>query len=170
MSSEVVDLTPVQAAAWLQQRLERASVALEAGDVSSALDAYISAVGFSLQLGPAAAQGTLGETVTAAKKWARLEEAGALSALGPALVAVADEIMRSETVSASPVMGAWAMVTSEVGALVGQVGLAVGVECAHRASMLRHALPRARLLDEITDHRFEMDLWIQNLFAGAGAG
>jgi hypothetical protein len=170
MSPESIDLTPAQAGEWLHKRLERATDALQAGDPSTALDGYVSAVGLALQLGPAPAQMALTATVEAAYTWAHLEDASALSALGPALVDLVTQVRDSDALSPTPVMEAWLAVTSELGALVGQVGLALSLPPAHRAGMLSSAHARAVLLDAATSNLFSLIHWIKDLLRATKSG
>jgi hypothetical protein len=105
----------------------------------------------------------------AAKKWADAEEPDALSALGPALVALAGQLRESRTEPFAPVMEAWLAVTTELGALVSHVGLAISLPPAQRAGMLNGAHTRAGLLDDATKQLFGLVPWIERLLEGADA-
>jgi hypothetical protein len=60
-------------------------------------------------------------------------------------------------------MHAWAEFASDLGALIGQVGLALNLGSSHRAGMLGKAHMRAALLDDATGDRFALAGWLDQL-------
>jgi hypothetical protein len=63
------------------------------------------------------------------------------------------------------VMEAWAMIASNLGALVGQVGLVLSMPPAHREGMLKNARTHAVLLDDATGELFALTHWLDQLGA-----
>jgi hypothetical protein len=63
-------------------------------------------------------------------------------------------------------MEAWAMVAADVGALIGQVGLALMIAPDHRAEMMQNARTRAALLDEATGNLFALASWLDQVYLG----
>jgi len=158
-----VDLTPAAASGLIQTLLREVHSALDSDDLESALDSVVSAMGLSLQLGPAASEQVLGDVVVVARELARKDDAGALSALGPALVGLIQQVREAEVLPPTKVMGAWAELTSDLGALIGQVGLALTVGVSHRTGMMRKARVRAALLDDATGDLFALASWLDQL-------
>jgi hypothetical protein len=64
-------------------------------------------------------------------------------------------------------MEAWAIVASDVGTILGQVGLALSIEAGHRLGMMTNARLRAAALDEATGARFALTDWIDYVSTGS---
>ena len=158
-----VNLTPAGATALIQNQLLEAQSALGESDLESALDSLIAALGLALQLGPAASELVLSEVVSLARELARRDDAGALSALGPALVGLVQQISKEGALPPTAVMHAWAEVASDLGALIGKVGLALTVVDSHRAGMIGNGRKRAALLDHATGDLFALTGWLVQL-------
>jgi hypothetical protein len=60
-------------------------------------------------------------------------------------------------------MHAWAELASDLGALIGQVGLALTVGGSHQAGIMGAARMRAALLDEATGDLFALASWLDRL-------
>jgi hypothetical protein len=60
-------------------------------------------------------------------------------------------------------MAAWATVTTELGTLIGQVGLALAIPPEHRKGMMELAQTRAALLDEATGSQFALAAWLDEI-------
>jgi hypothetical protein len=145
-----IDLTPAGAAVRIRAELALAQGALEAPrDLDTALDAYVRALGLALQLGPAPS-----------------EDAAALSALGPAVVDLVGQVRGASALPPTPVMAAWAELAVEVGALIGQLGLALALPADRRAGMMNQARERAALLDDTTGGFFSLGVWLTRLWPG----
>ncbi|HSJ53749.1 MAG TPA: hypothetical protein VLC52_08355, partial [Anaerolineae bacterium] len=61
-------------------------------------------------------------------------------------------------------MAAWAALAVEVGALLGQVGLALSLAPEGRAGLWRTLRDRATLLDETTRSLFGLRAWLDGLW------
>jgi hypothetical protein len=157
---QAVDLTPEQAAARLQGELAGAGQAFACGEMEAALDGYVRALGLALQLGPAAVEMALAAILAGAERLVHRGDADALCALGPAVVGAVAQVQEAGALPATPAMAAWASVTGEVGALLGQVGLALALPAERRAGMWRQARDRAGLLDEATGGLFALAAWL----------
>jgi hypothetical protein len=155
-----VNLTPADATALVQKQILEAQSALESSDLESALDSLVSALGLALQLGPAASELVLSEVVAIARRLARQGDADALSALGPALVGLIQQVRVAGALPPTSVMHAWAELASDLGALIGQVGLALTVDRSHRATMMSNARMSAALLDDATGDLFALAAWL----------
>ena len=155
-----VNLTPADATALIQKQILEVQSALESSDLESALDSLVSALGLALQLGPAASELVLSEVVAVARELARKDDAGALSSLGPALVGLIQQVRVAGALPPTSVMHAWAELASDLGALIGQVGLALTVGGSHRAGMMNNARMRAALLDDATGDLFALGGWL----------
>ena len=158
-----IDLTPAEASEQIHKELEEASNAVEARDLDAALDGYVHALGLALQLGPALTEKVLSAALDAAKRWADQPDPRGLSALGPALVDLVRQVRRAGALPPTPIMDAWATVASDLGALIGQVGLALTIAPDSRSGLLENARTHALLLDEATGHLFALTLWIDQL-------
>jgi hypothetical protein len=163
MHTEIVEATPTEAALIVHQELAEAAGALHAGHLDRALDGYIRALGLALQLGPAPAQEALTSILQAAHRLARQQDAKALSTLGPALIELVDQVGDADALPATPVMEAWSSVASDIGTLIGQVGLALTTPPHHRVGMLAAARSRATLLDTATNGLFDLTDWLDAL-------
>jgi hypothetical protein len=162
-SPQSLDLTPADAAALIQNQILEAQSALERSDLESVLDSLISALGLALQLGPAASELVLSKIVAVARELARRDDAGALAALGPALVGLLQEVREAGALPPTSVMHAWAELASELGALIGQVGLALTLGSSRQAGMMAKARMRAALLDDATGDLFALGSWLDRL-------
>jgi hypothetical protein len=160
---ESIELTPAEATAQVHQELSRASRRLQTGELEPALDAYTRALGLALQLGPAPTEKVLLATLDAAHGLARGQDADGLSALGPALVNLVAQVRDAGALPPTAVMDAWASVAADVGALIGQVGLALAIGPDHRRGMMNNARLRAALLDDATGGLFTLTSWIDQL-------
>ena len=158
-----VNLTPADATALVQKKLLEAQGALERSDLESALDSLVSALGLALQLGPAASELVLSEVVAVAQELARKDDASALSALGPALVGLIQQVREAGALPPTSVMYAWAELASDLGVLIGQVGLALTIGGSHRAGTLGKARVRAALLDDTTENLFALTSWLDRV-------
>ena len=163
ISPKAVEISAVEASGQIRQALQRAKLALDADDHETALDSLVSALGLALQLGPAATEQVLTETVTAARQMARQRDADALSALGPALVGLANQVRDTDTLPKTAVMEAWAGVASGLGMLFGQLGLALTIVPEHRSGMMTNASTRASLWDNATGNLFELASWLDEM-------
>ncbi len=155
-----LELTPVGAASLLATELSLAEEALLEGKVDAALDGYVRAMGLALQLGPA----STGQAVTcilhAAHILANQQDAASLSALGPALVGLISQMREAGAVPATAIMEAWAQFVESLGALIGQIGLALAIPSDRRGGMMDNARSHAALLDAATEGRFSLSMWL----------
>jgi hypothetical protein len=145
--------------------LEQASRSLKASDLSAALDGYVRALGLALQLGPALTEQVLISALGTARGFAEQPDPDGLSALGPALVDLVDQVRRAGALPRTPIMEAWATVASDLGALIGQVGLALTIAPDHRNGMIENARAHASLLDDVTGQIFALTAWIDQIFS-----
>jgi hypothetical protein len=157
---EAVDLTPEEAVARLQEELGQADRSLAAREVEAALDGYVRALSLALQLGPAAAEVALSALLSGAGRLVRQGDADGLCALGPAVAGAVAQVQAAGALPATPAMGAWAAVIDDLGALLGQVGLALSLPAERRSGMWRQARGRAALLDEATGNLFGLVDWL----------
>jgi hypothetical protein len=160
---ESVEVTLDGAGSLLYEELEQAATALKSARFDAALDGYVAALGLALQLGPAATEKILHVTLAAGRELAKEGEADSLATLGPAMVTLVDQVRQAGVLPASPVMDAWATVAADLGALVGQIGLALTIPPRHRAAMLDTARARAALLDDATANLFALAAWLDDL-------
>jgi hypothetical protein len=158
-----IDLTPAEASEQIQKELEGASSAVEARDLDAALDGYVRALGLALQLGPALTEKVLVAALDTARRLADQPDPRGLSALGPTLVDLVRQVRQAGALPPTPIMDAWATVTSDLGALIGQVGLALTIDPDSRSGLLENARTHALLLDEATGHLFALTSWIDQL-------
>lgn len=163
VASHAVDLTPAEAAAWIDSELAQASRSVAVNDLDAALDSFIRALGLALQLGPVPTEQVLMTVLETASQLARDQNTCALSALGPALVGLVDQVRETGALASTAVMDAWATVTADLGALFGHLGLALSIPPDRRASTLEAARARAVLLDGATQHRFALTAWLDHL-------
>ena len=162
-SAQSLNLTPADATALIQNQLLEAQSALDRSELESALDSLVSGLGLALQLGPAASELVLSKVVAVARELARRDDASALAALGPALVGLTQHVREAGALPPTSVMHAWAEVASDLGALIGQVGLALTLGRSHRAGMMGKARMRAALLDDATGDLFALASWLDRL-------
>ena len=159
-SPQTIELSPTEATELIQHELQEADHAFHAEDLESALDWFVKALGLALQLGPDATEKVLAEVMAAAREMARQQNAGALSALGPALVGLTDQVRAETALPPTAVMEAWAAVASGLGAILGQLGLALTMAPDHRSGMMTNTHTRAILLDDATGNLFGLADWI----------
>lgn len=158
-----LELTPVGAASLLTTELSLAEEALLEGRVDAALDGYVRAMGLALQLGPASTGQAVTFVLQAAHSFASQEDAASLSALGPALVGLISQMREAGAVPATAIMEAWAQFVDSLGALIGQIGLALTLPSDHRSGMMANARSHAALLDEATEDRFSFTAWLDKM-------
>ncbi len=152
-----------QASEQIQRARQRTHLALRSGDLEAALDELVSALGLALQLGPAATEMVLAEAVAAAREMAQQRDANALSTLGPALVGLTHQVREAGVLPRTKVMEAWAVVVSGLGALFGELGLALGMARNARLGMMTNASVRAASLDDATGGLFELGDWLAEI-------
>jgi hypothetical protein len=158
-----IELTPVQASDWIQEELTQARRALSSDQLDSALDAYVRALGLALQLGPAPTEQALVAILDGARVLASRQDGEGLSSLGPALVGLTAQVREAGALPATAIMEAWADVVDGLGALTGQIGLAMKLPPERRQGMLASAQVRAQLLDETTDGLFDLTAWVKEI-------
>jgi hypothetical protein len=158
-----IELTPAEASRQIQKELEEASSAVEAQDLDAALDGYVHALGLALQLGPALTEQALVAAFDTARGFAEQPHPEGLSALGPALVDLVRQVRSASALPPTPIMEAWATVASDLGSLIGQVGLVLTLAPDHRAGLIENARSRALLLDQATGELFALTSWIDQL-------
>ncbi len=120
-------------------------------------------MGLSLQLGPAASELVLGEVAAVARELARKGDASALSAVGPALVGLIQQAQAAHVLPTIRIMDAWAQLASDLGVLIGQVGLALAFGGSRRSGMMGKARVRAALLDDATGDLFDLAIWLDRI-------
>lgn len=167
VASHAIDLTPPEASAWIGNELAQASEALCAGDLDAALDHYIRALGLALQLGPAPTEDVLVKVLEIAHDFAGQQDASSLSALGPALVGLVDQVREAGVLPPTAIMGAWAAVAADLGALLGQLALALSLPPDHRDDLLDAARAYAVFLDDATHELFSLTPWLDRIRADA---
>jgi hypothetical protein len=160
-----IDATPAEASALIRDQLLKARHALHHNNLDLALDRFVTALGLAFQLGPAASQSVLSEVMDAAREMACQIDAEALSALGPAIVGLVDQMQKADALPTA-VMEAWAQLAAALGALIGQLGLALTLPADHRTGMMAHTRARAAFLDESTGNLFALTAWIDQITAG----
>jgi hypothetical protein len=165
-ASHAVDLTPPEAAAWIEDELAQARRGLAGGDLDAALDNQIRALGLALQLGPAPTEQVLSAMLETAQALARDQNTPGLAALGPALVSLVDQVRTAGVLPRTAVMEAWATVAADIGALVSQIGLALSLPAERRAGMLDSVRARAAHLDDATHDRFGLTPWLADVESG----
>jgi hypothetical protein len=162
-SPRSVELNASQATTLLQQTLDEAVHALQAGNAGASFDNYASALGLALQLGPAPTEGAILAILEAADHLAKQQDSKGLGTLGPALVSLVDQVRSAGALPATPIMNTWAAVALELGTLVGQVGLALAIPPQRRSEMMANARARATLLDEATHGHFALADWLDRI-------
>jgi hypothetical protein len=158
---QTLDLTPARAARVLDRELASAGDAWRAGAFDSAVDGYARALGLALQLGPAAAEQVLAAIVHTTRGLESSEEAEALAMLGPALVDLVLQVRQAGALPTTRVMEAWAELTLDVGALIGQVGLACSLPPEHRREITTNAGTRATFLDDASHGALGLCAWLE---------
>jgi hypothetical protein len=163
MMHESVEVTLDGAIDLIQEELAEAAEALRTEGIEGALKGYVGALGLALQLGPAATERVLGILLGVAHELAQQNEAEGLSALGPAMVGLVDQVRQANVLPATELMAAWATVAADLGALIGQIGLALTIPDRHRPALLDSARARAALLDDATANRFALTAWLDGI-------
>jgi hypothetical protein len=158
-----LELKLTEAASLIGAELTLAEEALLEGKVDAGLDGYVRALGLALQLGPASADQAMTSVLRAARNLASRQDASGLSALGPALVGLVNQMRDTDAVPATAVMEAWARFFEGLGALIGQVGLALAIPSGHRRGMMANARSHATLLDDATAGRFALAAWLDEV-------
>ena len=164
-SPQMIELSPTEASELIQHELQEAQHAFHREDLESALDRFVSALGLALQLGPAATERVLAEVMVAAREMARQQNADTLSALGPALVGLTNQVRKEAALPPTAVMDAWAAAASGLGTIFGQLGLALTMTPGHRSGMMTNTCTRAMLLDDATGNLFGLADWINQVAA-----
>jgi hypothetical protein len=179
---QAVEATPAEAAEMVRATLNLAYAALHMGDPDTACDRYAQALGLALQLGPGPVTQVLCAALGAAQELAGGDwgsESGisegspgssplaaghpgaeALSALGPALVDVTDQVREAGALPETPTMDAWALVASGIGALVGHLGVALTIPAERGAGVTDVVRAHADALDEVTGGLFALRSWL----------
>ena len=157
-----IELNPAEAAGWIQARLARAEESLTEGNLDGALDAYVQSLGLALQLGPAATEQVLSTILASAAVLACRRDSGGLSAMGPALVGLTGQMRQAQALQ-STVMEAWASIVDGVGALIGQLGLALALPLERQEGMLDNARAHAAILDDATGGILGLAEWIEGI-------
>ena len=158
-----IDLTPLEAAGYIERELQVARDSLQSCETDLAQDKFVSTLGLALQLGPAMVDRVLLCVMHEIRKLESSSGSETLATLGPALVHVVSQVRNTGALPSSKAMEAWATVASDLGAIVGQVGLALSIESNRRVGMLANARSRAAALDEATESRFAMTDWIDQI-------
>lgn len=158
-----VDLTPAGAAALIDGELSLAGDAVREGDVDDALDGYVRALGLALQLGPAPTEQAMTSILRGARELAHRQDAAGLAALGPALIGLVTQMRNAGALPATVIMEAWAQFVEGLGALIGQLGLALTIPGNHRTGMMASAQAHAALLDDATAGRYALAAWLDGV-------
>jgi hypothetical protein len=158
---QTLDLTPAEAARFLARESTEAGTAWRAGAYDSAVDGYTRALGLALQLGPAPAEQVLTTILHTTRGLESSGEEEALAMLGPALVDLVHQVCRAGALPATKVMEAWAELTLDVGALIGQVGLAYSLPPERRREITTNARTRATLLDDASNGALGLGSWLE---------
>jgi hypothetical protein len=79
------------------------------------------------------------------------------------LVGLTQQVKEAGALPPTSVMHAWAELASDLGALIGQVGLALTLNSSHRAGMMGKARMRAALLDDATSDLFALGSWLDQI-------
>lgn len=162
-----IDLTPAEAAALIDGELRAANESLRSAQTDAALDRFVTTLGLALQLGPTPVDTVLLWLMQALRESTLHIDSETLSTLGPALVHVVSQVREAGALPPSRIMVAWATVASDVGTILGQVGLALSIEASFRIGMMANARIRAAALDEATGSRYAIADWIDHLPASS---
>jgi hypothetical protein len=162
-NATAVDLTPAEAAELLHHELSRASQSLQARDLDEGFDAYVRALGLALQLGPVPTGEALAAILLDTQRLVRSGQEEGLSALGPAVVDLVARVREAGALPRTAAMDAWAALSSSIGTLIGQLGLALEIPADHRADMVENLRVRAVALDDATGGLFDLAVWVEEL-------
>lgn len=163
----VVDLTPFEAGSFIRRELAMANQALQLENLDAALDGYVRALGLALQLGPAPTEQALVAVLDAARHLARQHDADGLSSLGPALVDLVEQVRVAGVLPPTTIMEAWGTVASDLGMLIGQVGLAFTIPSDHCQAILDNARQHALILEDATGNLFDLSAWLDQVCTGS---
>lgn len=158
-----IDLTAVEAERLLSRELHAARDSLLSSQLDVAQDKFVSALGLALQLSPAPVERVLLYVMHTIRESALRSDSETLSTFGPALVHVVSQVRDFGALPSSRVMEAWATVASDMGTIIGQVGVALAIESDRCKGMMANARIRAAALDEATGTRFAVAAWIDQI-------
>jgi hypothetical protein len=158
-----LNLAPEQAAARIHREIAGATGAIQAGQLDVALDCYVRGLGLALQLGPVPTQQVLVALLSGVLALANRGDTATLSALGPALVELVARVRQAGVLPPTAVMEAWATVASDLATILGQIGLASSLPPDRRTVLLDQARVHLVLLDDATDHFFDLLDWWHEL-------
>ena len=158
-----ISLTAPEAAELLRTKLAQAASDSRSSCLDTALDNWTQALGLALQLGPAPAEQALEAVLEEARRLSRCRDAQGLSALGPTLTGLVTQMREARALPPTAVMEAWATLVSDVGIMIGQVGLALDLPRDRRRGLLDNARTRATFVDEATEGRFGLSVWLAEL-------
>lgn len=158
-----IELSAAGASAHIAGELSLAGEALQEGKTDEALDGYVRALGLAVQLGPASTGQAVTCVLLAAHELAKRQDTAGLSALAPALVGLVSQMREAEAIPGTAVMEAWARFIEGLGAVIGQVGLALALPSGHRSGMMASARSHASLLDDATAHQFSLVAWLDEI-------
>ncbi len=162
-----VDLTLSEAARLLDEELRIARCSLEASESGVAGNRFVSALGLALQLGPAPVEEVLFRVMDATLRLAQTAGSESLATLGPAIVLLVDRVREAGALPPTAAMEAWAILATDLGVIIGQLGLALSMKADSRAGILANARLRASLLDDATEARFGFTTWVDQLLRGS---
>lgn len=160
---QAVDLTLIEAADLIEGELALASSSLGTAELEIALDRYVRALGLALQLGQVPTHRVLAAILDGARQLSIQQNADGLSTLGPALVDLVGQVRVAGVLPTTAVMEAWATVATDLGVLIGQVGLALALTTGHRQGIMNRARALAVLLDDATGACFDLTAWLDDL-------
>lgn len=158
-----IDLTPEQASARLREELAEGQAALHAEDYDSLVERFSSALVLALQMGSAAIVQVLRAVLTSTEELARRNDTEVMSTLSPALIGAVSQLGDAGGLPSGGIMAAWAIVVTDVCALLAELGLVFTLHPSHRAARVESAFGRANLLDEATADLFGLTRWLGDL-------
>jgi hypothetical protein len=164
--AQSVELNAAEALALMQRELDQANQELASGRLDSGLDRCTLGLGLALQLGPAPLEHALAAILASARALALSGDADALSALGPAVIDLVEQVRSAGALPPTEVMAAWATVAADLGALLGHLGLALSIPATRRRAVLTIVRGRARLLDEATGELFQLARLLDGISTG----
>jgi hypothetical protein len=75
------------------------------------------------------------------------------------------QVREADVLPATATMDAWAVIAADLGALIGQIGVALNIAPAHRGDIISNARTQATILDNATNGLFALTTWIDDLCA-----
>lgn len=162
---QAVNLTLLEAVDLIEGELALASSFLATAEVEIALDRYVRALGLALQLESAPTHRVLAAILDGARRLSSQQNADGLSTLGPALIDLVGQVRAAGALPTTAAMEAWATVATDLGVLIGQVGLALALTTSHRQGIMNCARALAVLLDDATGACFDLTAWLDDLCA-----